>query len=64
MITFKVGQVWNRWAVLHHEQPLATYETREEAERAALALATHHPKRVDAEVDLTAGDLRSGIHVF
>lgn len=65
LIVFKVARSLDRWAVLHHDQPLATYDTQAEAERAALALATHHPARDSAEVSLPAPDGgRSGIRIF
>ena len=65
LIVYQVAQAWDRWAVLHHDQPLATFDSREEAERAALALATHHPKSATAEVDLPHEGLgQSAIRVF
>ena len=46
LIVRKVTPSLNRWAVLHNGRALATFATRGEAERAALAVATHlesHP---------------------
>jgi hypothetical protein len=65
LIVFKVAKSMNRWAVLHNEQPLATFDTQAEAERTALALATHHPKRDTAELDLPSPTGQTGeIRVF
>ncbi len=57
-ITFKVAQSLSRWAVLHGDVALATYDTRGEAERAALALARARPSACTAELDLVGEDGR------
>ena len=65
LIVFRVGVSLGRWAVLHNDRPLATFDTEEEAAKAALALATHHAPQDTAEVDLPAGGgVTSEIRVF
>ncbi len=56
VIVLKVAKDWTRWAVFHEDQPIARFDTQEEAERAALALAIHHPKRDVADVELPNRD--------
>ncbi len=64
-IVFKVLPELNRWSVLHNDLPLATFATRTEAERAALAIAARHPKRDTAKLDILREDgLLSEIRIF
>jgi hypothetical protein len=64
-IVFKVLPERNRWSVLHNDMPLATFDTRTEAERAALAIAARHPKRDTAKLDLLSEDgLISEIRIY
>jgi hypothetical protein len=64
-IVFKVLPERNRWAVLHNDLAVATFATRPEAERAALAIAARHPKRDTAKLDMLGDDgLISEIRIF
>jgi hypothetical protein len=64
-IIFKVVPHLNRWSIVHNDTSLASFATRPEAERAALAIATHHPKRDTAKVDMVHEDgLISEIRIF
>jgi hypothetical protein len=56
LIVLKVTPSLHRWAVLHNGSPVATFGDRQEAERAALAIACHHPRRDTAEVELHRED--------
>jgi Uncharacterized protein conserved in bacteria (DUF2188) len=51
-LAFKVEPLGGGWALSHGGQPIATFATREEAERAALAVAAKHPANRTAQVDL------------
>jgi hypothetical protein len=65
LIVFKVLPRLNKWSVVHNDVPLATFATRPEAERAALAVASHHPKRDTAELAVIREDgLLSEIRIF
>jgi hypothetical protein len=65
MIVLKVKSSLRRWAVLHKDVTVATFATRDEAEKAALAVATHHPPRDTAELDVEREDGRlSAMKVF
>lgn len=55
-LDFKVAQVRNGWALSHNGMTMATFDTKEEAERAALAIAVKHPANRTAKVDLEADD--------
>ena len=65
LIVLKVEQSLNRWAVIHNHVTLATFATKPEADRAALAIAVHHPKRDVVEVDFASnGEIPAEIRVF
>ncbi len=55
-IILKVTPSLNRWAIFHNDTSVATFPTREEAERAALALAVRHPSWSTAKIALTRED--------
>lgn len=65
MIVLKVKRALDGWAVMHRQVSVATFKTRAEAEKAALALAVHHPSRDTVELDFVRDDnLPSAIKVF
>jgi hypothetical protein len=65
VIVLKVVPKLNRWIVKHNDMTLASFATKPEAERCALAVAKHHPPRDMAQLDLTQPDGGvSGIRVF
>jgi hypothetical protein len=65
VIVLKVKHSLDRWAVVHRDVTVATFATRDEAEKAALALAIHHPKQDTAELDLPSEDGHpSAIKIF
>jgi hypothetical protein len=65
LIVLKVVRSLGRWAVIHNGVALASFATRVEAERSALAVAKHHPAQDSAELDLTFDDGRpSEIRIF
>lgn len=65
VIELVVGRALNRWAVMHHGQPLAYFDSEAEAQKVALAMAAHHPRRDVADIQLIRPDgTQSGIRVF
>jgi hypothetical protein len=61
----KVEKSLNRWAVVHNDVPVASFDTKAEAERSALAIAARHPPRKSSHIDLQGenGGV-SAIHIF
>jgi hypothetical protein len=65
LIVLKVVPHLNRWALVHNEVTMASFATKAEAERTALAIAKHHPRRDAVELDFTRNDGEpSEIRVF
>ena len=65
LIVLKVAHSLNRWAVMHNHVTVATFATKPEADRAALAIAVHHPKRDTVEVDFaSSGETPGEVRVF
>jgi hypothetical protein len=65
VIVLKVVKSLGRWAVMHNDVPVASFDTQEEAERTALAIAKRHPARAAGQVDLpTESGGVSAIHIF
>jgi hypothetical protein len=56
LIVFEIRPRRRKWDIVHNEVTLATFETREAAERSALAVAARHPPRASAEIDFTRED--------
>ena len=64
-IVLKVTPSLSRWAVVHGDLALATFDTRQEAEAAALALARARPRASTAALDLVDADgAVSAIKIF
>ena len=55
-LAFQVAPIRNGWALRHNGQAMATFDTKEEAERAALAVAVRHPANRTAKVDVESED--------
>ncbi len=65
LIVLKVVNQRRRWAVMHNEVILASFDTKEEAECSALAIARHRPQRDVAQLDLVLKDGgRSEIRIY
>ena len=65
LIVLKVVPKLNRWALVHNDVTMASFATKAEAERSALAVAKHHPQRDAVELDLIRSDgEHSEIRVF
>ena len=65
LISFKVTPWLDQWSVIHNDVILATFATRPEAERAALAVAARHVRGDIAELDVVREDgVLSEIRIF
>lgn len=50
-IAFRVAPSLGRWTLLHNSQPMATFDTQEAAEMAALAVAVLRPASKTARIE-------------
>ena len=59
-LAFKVSPLRSGWGLSHNGVSMASFATREEAERAALAVAARHPRGRNAQIDLEGDGAPAG----